>query len=242
MCLYAGIRSFIKSLLHFSLLSAAALLNFLIFPLPCKYNIYAPWSLSSPSQNLSFPVFSAASPDIPGWPQSQQLQTHQFPFVKPFYPLLFPRSYRASFPPHHCAALCHAAGEQGLPWDSVLGLIPSLTLFSLNPASPMKTIKPLPPFCLSYFCNLTSSMKKATIKYLIPQATICSLFSVRDCASPSQMLVVQLLALHPYLAHCCPWPAPSQHKHQTALHYQQFASGTLLTVLIPCFALILPGD
>lgn len=176
MCLYAGIRSFIKSLLHFSLLSAAALLNFLIFPLPCKYNIYAPWSLSSPSQNLSFPVFSAASPDIPGWPQSQQLQTHQFPFVKPFYPLLFPRSYRASFPPHHCAALCHAAGEQGLPWDSVLGLIPSLTVFSLNPASPMKTIKPLPPFCLSYFCNLTSSMKKATIKYLIPQATICSLF------------------------------------------------------------------
>lgn len=136
MYLYAGTRSFIKSLLNFSLPSAAALLNFLIFLLSCKCNMYEPWSLTSPSQNLSFPVFSAFASDIPGWPQSQQLGTHQFPSVEPFYPLFFPWSYRASFPPHHCAALCHAAGELTLPWYPILGLIPTLTAFSLNPASP----------------------------------------------------------------------------------------------------------
>lgn len=120
-----------------------------------------------------------AASDIPGWSQSQQIGSHQFPFLGSFYPFLSPWSHRASFHSHGCAALCHAARTLDLPWDPIPGLIPSLTAFSLTFTSLLKSSKPLPPFCLNHFCKLTCSMKKPTIKYLIPQTCICSLFSVR---------------------------------------------------------------
>lgn len=75
---------------------------------------------------------------------------------------------QSQFPPTSLCCTVPCCWGAGLTWDPILGLVPSLTAFSLNPASLMKTVKLLPPFCLSHFCNVFFSMKKLTIKNLIP--------------------------------------------------------------------------